>query len=121
MNHPNRQRPFYIKYRYQLLLTALFLAIYILPLGVRPLIIPDEARYAEIPREMVATGNWVVPHFNGLRYFEKPVFGYWTHAISIRLFGENNFAVRLPAPMSVGLSALLLFFLLDRARCSKKR
>ncbi len=117
----NRSRdPLHIKYRYQLLLAGLFLAIYILPLGARPLIIPDETRYAEIPREMIASGNWITPHFNGLRYFEKPALGYWIHAISIRLFGENNFAVRLPAPLAVGLSALLIFFLLYRARNSEK-
>ncbi len=116
MNHPDRRQPFYIKYRYPFLLAILFLSIYIIPLGIRPLITPDETRYAEIPREMIASGNWVVPHFNGLRYFEKPALGYWIHAISIQLFGENNFAVRLPAPLSVGLSTLLIFFLLYRSR-----
>ena len=120
MNHSSCQQQFYIKYRYQLLLIGLFLAIYILPLGIRPLITPDEARYAEIPREMLASGNWVAPHFNGLRYFEKPVLGYWIHALSISIFGENNFAVRLPAPLSVGLSALLIFFLLYRSHYHKE-
>ena len=114
--HTNQRPAFYIRYRYQLLLTGLFLAIYILPLGVRPLIIPDEARYAEIPREMLASGNWTSPRFNGLRYFEKPALDYWVHAVALHLFGENNFAVRLPAPLSVGLSALLLFFLLYQTR-----
>ncbi len=120
MDHPKRRQPFYIKYRYLFLLTILFLSIYVIPLGIRPLITPDETRYAEVPREMIASGNWVVPHFNGLRYFEKPALGYWAHAISIQLFGENNFAVRLPAPLSVGLSALLIFFLLYRSRNPKE-
>lgn len=78
------------------------------------LIKPDETRYAEIPREMIVSGDWVVPHLNGLRYFEKPVFGYWLHAGSQMLFGENSFAVRLPSALAVGLSALFIFILLYR-------
>lgn len=94
-----------------LILAALYLVMYILPLGVRPLAVPDETRYAEIPREMIASGQWAVPHLNGLRYFEKPVLGYWVHAGSLLLFGQNNFAVRLPSALSVGLSALLVYLL----------
>ena len=98
---------------------ALFLLIYILPLGVRDLVVPDETRYGEIPREMITGGDWIVPHLNGLRYFEKPPLGYWVHAGSILLFGENNFAVRLPSAMAVGLSALLIYLLVNRV-CPNK-
>lgn len=94
-----------------LLLLILFSVLYLLPLGVRPLFIQDETRYAEIPREMIATGDWVVPHANGLRYFEKPAMGYWLSAVSLLIFGENNFAVRFPSVLSIGLTALLLFAL----------
>ncbi len=93
---------------------VLFLGVYIAPLGVRPLVIPDETRYAEIPREMLATGDWTVPHLDGLRYFEKPVLGYWLNAVSIKLFGENAFAVRFPSAMAVGVSALMLFWLIRK-------
>ena len=86
-----------------------FLLIYILPLGFRPLVIPDESRYAEIPREMIATGDWTVPRLNGLRYFEKPVLGYWLNAMSIQSFGENAFAARFPSAMATGLTALIIF------------
>lgn len=91
-----------------LLVGLVFVLVYLLPLGVRPLFIPDEVRYAEIAREMITRGDWVVPHLNGLLYFEKPIFGYWAHAVSLLLFGENNFAVRLPSALSSGLIALLL-------------
>jgi 4-amino-4-deoxy-L-arabinose transferase len=101
--------------RYLVLLLSFFLIAYIFPLGIRDLVVPDETRYAEIPREMIASGNWVSPHFNGVRYFEKPVFGYWVHAGAILLLGENNFAVRLPSALSVGLSALLIYLLVYRA------
>lgn len=100
--------------RYALILLLMYLLIYILPLGVRPIMIPDEARYAQIPHEMITTGNWVSPHLNGLRYFEKPVLGYWVTGISMQLFGENAFAMRLPSALSAGLSALAVFLLCAR-------
>ncbi len=94
-----------------LLLLSFFLLAYILPLGARDLVVPDETRYGEIPREMIATGDWISPHLNGLRYFEKPALGYWVHAGFLLLFGENNFAVRLPSALAVGLTALLIYLL----------
>jgi 4-amino-4-deoxy-L-arabinose transferase len=100
--------------KYALLLLAVYLLVYILPLGQRAPMIPDELRYAEIPREMITTGDWVSPHLNGLRYFEKPVLGYWVTGISMQLFGENAFAMRLPSALSAGLSALSVFLLLAR-------
>lgn len=102
--------------RYAFLLLLAYLLFYIAPLGLRPLMIPDEIRYGEIPREMIESGDWVAPHLNGLRYFEKPVLGYWVVAVSMRLFGENAFALRLPSALAAGLSALCLFVLLWRAR-----
>jgi 4-amino-4-deoxy-L-arabinose transferase len=93
----------------------LFLLPYVVLLGKRELFVPDETRYGEIPREMIASGNWVVPHLNGLRYFEKPVLGYWLNAISIELFGENAFAVRLPSALSTALAAALIILLLRKS------
>ncbi|MBU1170481.1 MAG: phospholipid carrier-dependent glycosyltransferase [Proteobacteria bacterium] len=93
------------------ILIALFGLMYILPLGLRPLVDPDETRYAEIPREMMASNDWVVPRLAGVLYFEKPVMGYWANALSMKVFGQNNFAVRFPLAMAAGLSACLVFFL----------
>lgn len=95
-------------------LIACFVLVYILPLGVRKMIIPDETRYAEIPREMIATGDWVSPRLAGVRYFEKPVLGYWLNAVSMSIFGDNRFACRLPAAAAAGLSALLVFLVARR-------
>ena len=92
-------------------LILVFIFLYIVPLGVRPMVMPDETRYAEISREMITTGDWVTPKLDGLRYFEKPVLGAWLNAISISLLGENAFAIRLPSAVSVGFSTLLIFFL----------
>ena len=97
-----------------IVIIGIFLLLYILPLGIRPIIIPDESRYAEIPREMIASGDWIVPRLNGLRYFEKPVMGYWLNALSIKLFGENAFAVRFPSAAATGLSAIMVLLLIRR-------
>ena len=94
--------------KYSLVVPFLIAVLYIAPLGVRPMFVPDESRYAEASREMLASGNWVSPRLNGLRYFEKPVFGYWATAVSIMMFGENNFAIRLPSALSVALTAFFI-------------
>lgn len=94
--------------KYFLWLLLLFLAVYIIPLGSRPAVAPDEFRYAQIPMEMIQTGNYVVPHMLGEPYFEKPVLGYWLNAGSFKLFGDNLFAVRFPAAFLTGLTALLV-------------
>ena len=76
-------------------LLVLWFFLGLLPLLVRPLWEPDEGRYAEIPREMLATGDWLTPRLNGVLYFEKPPLQYWLSAISMKLFGLNGAAARL--------------------------
>ena len=102
--------------KYYLGLILIYILIYILPLGGKPMLTPDEFRYGEIPREMIETGNWVVPKLIGVRYFEKPVMGYWLNAVSIMIFGENSFAVRFSSALTTGLAAFLLFFLVLKTR-----
>jgi 4-amino-4-deoxy-L-arabinose transferase-like glycosyltransferase len=88
-----------------------FLWLAILPL--RPLFNPDEGRYAEIPREMLAGGDWVIPHLNGLAYIEKPPLQYWATALSLRLFGDNEFGARLYTALAA-LATLVTVALLAR-------
>jgi 4-amino-4-deoxy-L-arabinose transferase len=103
-----------------IIIILLFVIVYLLPLGVRPLVIPDETRYAQIAREMLESGDWIVPRLAQTRYFEKPVLGYWFTAAAIKLFGENNFAVRLPSALAVGISALMIYLLIYKFAGGKK-
>jgi 4-amino-4-deoxy-L-arabinose transferase len=89
-------------------------ASYALSIGTRPLVAPDEFRYAEVPREMIESGNWVVPRLDGVLYFEKPPLGYWVTALSISAFGENAAAVRLPFALATLLTAAIAFGLVHR-------
>ncbi|MDD9339357.1 MAG: lipid IV(A) 4-amino-4-deoxy-L-arabinosyltransferase [Providencia heimbachae] len=91
------------------LLFGFVLLTYFLPLNGRLLWQPDELRYAEISRELVRSYNWSVPELLDIRYFEKPIFGYWVGAVFQMLFGENNVSVRLGAVFSTLLSGFFVY------------
>ncbi|NCC26043.1 MAG: phospholipid carrier-dependent glycosyltransferase [Deltaproteobacteria bacterium] len=97
-----------------LILVLAFVLVYILPLGVRPIVIPDETRYAMIPWEMIQSGDWAVPRLIGLSYFEKPVLGYWLNAASMLVLGETPMAIRLSSALAAGLAALVIHLLARR-------
>ena len=59
-------------------------------LAGRPLYDPDEGRYAEIPREMMSGGDWVIPHLNALVYLEKPPLQYWLTALTFKACSKPN-------------------------------
>ena len=106
--------------RYAPLFPAIFFIVaYLLPLGGRIMIRPDEFRYAEIPREMLATGAWMNPRLNGVKYFEKPTLGYQLIALSMRAFGENPFALRLPSALGTLLAALMIYLVCRRERLGR--
>ncbi len=91
------------------LLVLAFIAFYLLPLGTHGLWIPDETRYAQIGQQILVDGNWITPHFMDLRYFEKPIAGYWMIAIGQAIFGENLFGVRIASAIATGLSVFLAY------------
>jgi len=97
-----------------LLIAAVFVLAYAVPLPFHGLWIPDETRYAQISQEMLSSGHWAAPHFMGLRYFEKPAGGYWFLALGQALFGQTLFGVRIASAISLGLSGLLAYFLAGR-------
>ncbi len=91
------------------LLALLFGLLYFFQLGDATLVNPDESRYAEIPREMVATGDYVLPRLNGVFYFEKPPLMYWCLAGFLRIFGPDELAMRA-TPALFALGGVLLTY-----------
>jgi 4-amino-4-deoxy-L-arabinose transferase-like glycosyltransferase len=69
----------------------------------------NEGLYAEIAREMLAGGNFIVPHLNGVPYIEKPPLLYWLCALSMKLFGVTPAAARLVSALPMYMLCLGLF------------
>src|SRR5512135_1075676 len=102
--------------RTRLALGVLALLLFFGGLGSYPLLEPDEGRYAEIPREMLERGDFVLPHLNGVLYFEKPPLYYWLNAAALSVFGAGEFASRFWSA-TLGLLGLLpVYHLARRAR-----
>ena len=74
-----------------------------------PLIDRDEPRFAEASREMRERGDWIVPYFNNGYRFDKPPLTYWAQVSAYRIFGENDFAARLPSVLAAALTVLAVF------------
>ncbi len=87
-------------------LFAIIAILWFVNLDARRLVHPDEGRYAEIAREMVASGDWVTPRLNDLKYFEKPPLQYWATALAYEAFGVHEWTARL-WPALAGFLAVL--------------
>ena len=83
-------------------------------LGGLPLAGPDEPRYAEVGREMFASGDWVTPRLSGYLWFEKPALLYWAQAASYHLLGVNETAARLPSALAALITVLFIAYGLAR-------
>lgn len=102
--NPDRQAPSALALA---LAIALLAVVWFATLGHNALVRPDEGRYAEIPREMLASGDWVTPRLDGLKYFEKPALQYWATALAYRWFGLHEWTARLWAALTGFLGILL--------------
>ncbi len=87
--------------------------VWFLPLDTPYLLNPDEGRYAEIPREMVVSGDWVTPRLDGIEYFEKPPLQYWASAVAFEVAGLHAWTARL-WPALCGFLGLALCFAVGR-------
>ena len=81
---------------------ALALALlYLWRLGAAPLFDVDEGAFSEATRELLASGDWGHTTLNGLDRFDKPILVYWLQAVSVTLFGVNEWGTRLPSALCV--------------------
>lgn len=94
-------------------LIVLFAVVYLTLTGLRPLANPDEGRYTAIPREMLASGEWILPQLNGFLYFYKPPLVYWMEAGAIHLFGDSLVGLRL-VPAFFGILGIVATYLFAR-------
>ncbi len=92
-----------------LLLLGLYTLLLLLPAGSMPLMESTEARYAEIAREMVVSGNYLEPYFNGIKHFHKPPLPYWLVAAGFKLFGLNDFGARFFGVLATALGVFYLY------------
>ncbi len=80
----------------------------------RPLMNPDEGRYADVAYEMLRSGDWLVPRLDGMPFFHKPPLFYWISAAAMSVFGPCEFAARLPSLLGATGAAVALWAFLRR-------
>ena len=81
---------------------------------LRPLALPDEGRYVGVAWEMLRSGNWLVPTLDTLPYFHKPPLFYWLTAASLAVFGNNEWAARLPSLLAASGCGFALYLFARR-------
>ncbi|MDP1573472.1 MAG: glycosyltransferase family 39 protein [Coxiellaceae bacterium] len=95
-------------------LGLLITSVFFIYLGIPALSPPDEPRYAEIPREMLAQHQFIIPHLNGLMYFEKPPLAYWIVAGFMKVFGLSEWAIRASVAVMGMLGCLATYAITRR-------
>jgi 4-amino-4-deoxy-L-arabinose transferase-like glycosyltransferase len=103
-----REEVFYI-----LILLFFCFVLFFFHLGARPLWDTDEGMHASTSKDMVLTGDWITPTYNGENFYDKPVLHNWFVSLSFLIFGFTEFAARLPAAI-LGLGGVVLTYLLGR-------
>ncbi|OGT35938.1 MAG: hypothetical protein A3F11_04120 [Gammaproteobacteria bacterium RIFCSPHIGHO2_12_FULL_37_14] len=95
-------------------ISLIFFCLFFALLGVRPLFVPDEGRYAEIIREMVVSGNYITPYLNGIKYFEKPNLFYWLGSLAVHLNGLSIWSIRSVNALFALVGCLLTYWIARR-------
>lgn len=92
---------------------------YALWIGSHALFTPDEGRYSEVAREMVATGDYITPRLNGVAFLDKPALYYWLQASAIKIFGLKEWALRF-WPATLGILGSLVIYITGRFLFSRR-
>src|SRR5438876_338356 len=106
------------RFRIQLKFTALILlslGVYIIGNGTVGLWDRDEPRYAQTSRQMMQSGDWVVPRFMDEVRTAKPIFIYWCQAAVMKAIGDTDFGARLPSVIAMTILLIVLSIVLTRA------
>ncbi|MEO6352622.1 MAG: glycosyltransferase family 39 protein [Burkholderiaceae bacterium] len=90
-------------------LLLIFTLCWFYALDLRTLVPTDEGRYAEMAREMVASGDWITTRLNGIKYFEKPPLQTWMNALTFELFGPGEWQARFWTGLCGFLGILLIY------------
>ncbi len=92
-----------------------FIAIaFFIPLGFAPLFDLDEGAFSEATREMLVSGDYITTYLNGNLRFDKPILIYWLQLISVKSFGLNEIALRLPSAIASSVWAFSIYFFTKR-------
>ena len=73
-------------------------SLFFVGLGSLPLLEPDEGRNAEVAREMLASGDWITPHYDAFAYLDKPPVFFWLVASSFKVAGLQSGRREPPPP-----------------------
>ncbi len=95
------------------ILVGLCLLLFFLFLGNRPLWDVDEGMHAATSKDMILSGDWITPQYNGENFYDKPVLFNWLAALSFLVFGFTEFAARLPAAL-LGTGCVIVTFCLGK-------
>jgi 4-amino-4-deoxy-L-arabinose transferase-like glycosyltransferase len=105
----DRLKPFYLP-----LLFAIVLLVSFYRLGSVTLFDVDEAVFSQATKEMVQSGNWITPTYDGVNRYDKPILFYWLMAASYKAFGINELGARFPSAAAGLLLAVALFFFIGK-------
>lgn len=97
---------------------ALFIAFF--RLGSVTLFDVDEAVFAQATKEMIQSGDWITPTYNGEARYDKPILFYWLMALSYKIFGINEFGARFPSAFSGFILCIALYIFLKTLKGEKQ-